>query len=302
MSAAAAGSDALKALESRLASLGQQVGELSAARMAAEADAAAAGTVSDGASEATAMASAALDAAAGEAEAARAAALHAADADGVLVGLLLAENGILHDELVRHRQAEHATVKGGDGADEQGGVLPAGSGLMSRGVELLVQVGVCAQIPGAERHCRPGSVQVIYNDERFFHADGCVMPEEWVGCIARSHEAHGDDDGVVKCWDDLFRGAARRLGCAGTCCVGELRSHPMWALIASSDGAAGESKTSLSASDPDTAAHARAPRAHGGLHRLARSLGTLVDLVGALLACRCYSRCAAVSCLAAGIA
>ena len=302
MLAAAAGSDALRALEARLASLGQQVGELSAARMAAEADAAAAGTASDRASEATAMASAALDAAAGDAEAARAAALHAADADSVLVGLLLAENGILHDELVRHRQAEHVTVKDGDGADEQGGVLPAGSRSMSHDVERLVQVGVCAQIPGAERPCRPGSVQVIYNDERFFHADGCVMPEEWMSCIARLHEVHGEDDGVVKCWDDLFRGAARRLGCAGTCCVGELRTHHMWALIASSDGVAGESKISVSTSDPDTAAHAREPRAHGGLHRLARLLGTLVDMVCAPLACPCYCRCAAVWCLAAGIA
>jgi predicted ATPase len=126
--AAAAATDAVAALEGRLLHLGEQVAQLSATAMTAE-------EVTE--SETAAMASEALEAAAADVAEAKAAASDAADQYAALIDMLLDENNLLHREL----------RSGGQVLGENGAEVPS----VSRGVERVAPLKVCAQIPGAGR-------------------------------------------------------------------------------------------------------------------------------------------------------
>lgn len=240
--AAAAATDAAAALEKRLLHLGEQVAQLSATAMAAE-------EVAE--SETAALASEALEAAAADVAETKVAASDAAEQFSALVDMLLDENNLLHRELDSGGQA-----RGDDVAE-----VPS----VSRGVERVAPLKVCAQIPGAAGDClRNCIVQIAYMDHRFYHQKGCVTPDAWMSCLARS-EKDEDDERMLKCWDEVFAKGA---------CYAEIRSFQTWALIASSDQGV---PASMTATEPKAPAVSNATSSV--LSRLIGSLRTLGGMV-----------------------
>ena len=100
---------------------------------------------------------------------------------------------------------------------------------LAAGQRWHTMLSVCAELPGSPPRCPHDSVDVIYNDERWFShkEDACVTPTQWNACIA---SLSGDEsEGIMKCWDRIFAVTTP------TTCFGLVRHDVMWTLVATSD-------------------------------------------------------------------